>query len=157
MKRISYLVLFLAALVMSAGTVSGQERQQRRQHKHDGESRSEMRFKGLDLSDEQKEEINDLRIGHMKEVQAIRNELGEKRARLRTLTTGDNQDLNSINALIDEMGELRTEMQKMNVKHRLDVREVLTDEQKVIFDSHSPGFGKKGFRDGGRRRHFRGR
>jgi Spy/CpxP family protein refolding chaperone len=65
--------------------------------------------------------------------------LGEKKARLRTLSTGVKVDMDKINRVIEDFGEMRTEMMKMRAQHRQDIRELLTDEQRVMFDLHHPG------------------
>ena len=90
-----------------------------------------------DLSDEQEEKIKDLRTLHMKEVMPLKNILNEKRAHIKTISTGDNADINKIYAAIDEIGKLRTDIQKKGAKHRQDIRNVLTDDQRVFFDMHA--------------------
>jgi Spy/CpxP family protein refolding chaperone len=92
-----------------------------------------------------------LRTAHMKEVMPLKNQLNELEAHLKTLTTGTNPDMNVIYAEIEKMGKIKTDLQKMKAKHHQDVRKLLTDEQRVMFDMHSgKGFGKhgKGFGQG---------
>lgn len=108
-----------------------------------------------DLTDAQKEKINNLRTAHLKEMLTFKNQLNEKRAHLKTISTGDNVDENKVYAAIDEIGKLKTEIQKKRFKHRQDVRNVLTDEQKVYFDMHT-GRGHGKFRQG-RLNHCEGR
>ncbi|MFO8235939.1 MAG: Spy/CpxP family protein refolding chaperone [Bacteroidales bacterium] len=88
------------------------------------------------LSDEQKEEIKELRLDHMKVMQEYKNEINEKRAQLRTLQTKDNPDMDELNKQIEEMGDIRTEMHKESAEHRQKVRSLLDDEQKIYFDKH---------------------
>jgi len=90
----------------------------------------------LNLTEEQDAKITELRLQHLKEVTPLRNELNEKRARLRTLQSADKQDLNAINKTIDEMGALRTSIQKKGAAHRAEVASLLTDEQRVAFNAH---------------------
>ncbi len=98
------------------------------------------------ISKEQQAKISKLRTAHMKESQKTRNIMGEKRARLQTLQTADKVDMKAVNKTIDEIGVLRTEMHKKRATHRQSVRNLLTDEQKVVFDSkrgrNGKGFGK---------------
>ncbi|HPD95148.1 MAG TPA: Spy/CpxP family protein refolding chaperone [Tenuifilaceae bacterium] len=96
------------------------------------------------LTDEQKQKIDDLRVKHIKEVTPIKNELNEKRAHLHTLETADKPNLNEINKTIDEISALRAEIMKKNAAHRLDVASLLTDEQRVFFNSRP--MGKRGMR-----------
>lgn len=90
------------------------------------------------LTEEQKEQMKGLRVEHMKAVQPLRNQIGEQRARLRTLSTSDKVDMAEINRVIDDIGKTRTQMMKAGAQHRQDVRELLTGEQRVIFDAHQP-------------------
>lgn len=88
------------------------------------------------LTEEQQNKISALRTTHLKDMQNSRNLLEEKRARLQTLRTAEQADMSSINKTIDEISVLNSEMQKNREKHIQDVRALLNDEQKVIFDQH---------------------
>ena len=87
------------------------------------------------LTDEQKEKIRDLQTAHMKDVTALRSEIKINIARIDALMLEDEPDMNAIFKLIDETAPLRTEIRKKSVEQRLAVRALLTDEQKVFFDS----------------------
>ena len=99
-----------------------------------------------DITAEQQTKLDALRTAHWKSVQNSRNLLAEKAARLRTLRTSDNVDMDAINKTIDEMSAIRSSMQKSREKHLQDVRNVLTDEQRVYFDNfqsrRGQGFGR---------------
>ena len=107
-----------------------------------------------DLTDEQKEKIADLRTEHMKVMLQKRNQVQEKMAKLRTLETAEKADLNAINGLIDEVSDVKADIAKLQAAHRQKVRSLLTDEQRVIFDSrpgkgpHGTGHGHFGKRSG---------
>lgn len=88
-----------------------------------------------DLTDEQQEQIKDLRVDQMEQMTRYRNNLMEKRATLRKLQTQDNPDMDAINNTIEEMGEMRTEMNKARAEHHQEIRELLTEEQRAIFDA----------------------
>lgn len=89
----------------------------------------------LDLSEEQQEQISDLRTGHLKKMTELRNQMREKRARLQTLTSGDNYNEGEANQVIEQIGDIHTTMMKERTSHRQEVRSLLTEEQRVIFDS----------------------
>jgi Spy/CpxP family protein refolding chaperone len=61
--------------------------------------------------------------------------MNELRARKRTLNTTDKADLTEINSVIDQMTEVHNKMMKASAKHLQEVRNLLTEEQKVYFDS----------------------
>lgn len=89
---------------------------------------------GLNLTDAQKDAFKKGMFELQKQLQPLRNELGEAEARQRTLTTVDKPDMGAINKNIEKIGDLKTEMAKLQVKHHLDMRAQLTDEQKLKFD-----------------------
>lgn len=99
------------------------------------------------LTDEQKEQIKAIRLNGQKEALPLRNELMEKKARLRTLTTSEDYNENSVNNTIDEISELEASLMKLRQNHRQEVREILTEEQRIIFDSASQRGKRKGNND----------
>ncbi len=90
-----------------------------------------------DLTEEQKTELQKMKTAHMKEVLPLKNALNEKQAHLKTISTGDNPDINAIYSEIDKIGQLKTEIQKKRAKHRQDIRQILTEDQRIIFDMHA--------------------
>jgi Spy/CpxP family protein refolding chaperone len=98
-----------------------------------------------DLTDAQKDKIEDLMVAHIKDVKPLRNEVREKRVKLQNLETDDNPSLSKINDLIDDIGALKITIQKKRAAHRQEVRKVLTEKQRLFFDRH----GKKGQRGNG--------
>lgn len=91
---------------------------------------------GLNLTVEQKEAFRKSMLEVQKQLQPIRNELGEATARQKTLTTTEKPDLGAINKNIEKIGALKVEMAKIQAKHRLEMRAQLTDEQRLKFDAH---------------------
>lgn len=87
------------------------------------------------LTDEQKTKIETLKVPHMKEMQTFENKMGELKARQRTLETADKADTKAINANIDEITKVQGQMMKARSEHRQQIRGLLTDEQRVWFDS----------------------
>lgn len=103
-----------------------------------------------DLTEDQQQKIEALRVVHLKEMTGFRNQMDELRARKRTLMSSD-ADLKEVNTVIDQMTELQNKKMKQSAKHRQDVRNILTDEQKVYFDSmprkgrgHGKGYARTG-------------
>ncbi len=94
-----------------------------------------------DLTEDQKEKINDLRIDMFKEIQPVRNQLGELRAAFHTLMTSDNPDTKAIEKNIDARTNLQAELMKSHARYRIAVSNLLTDDQRVIFNSPRPGRG----------------
>ena len=90
-----------------------------------------------DLTEEQEAEIKSLRLEQIERNTAHRNAMDELRARKRSLMTEADPDMSAVNNVIDEMTALRNTQMKQNVNHRQAVRELLTEEQRVIFDSRT--------------------
>jgi len=88
----------------------------------------------LNLTDAQKEAFKQSRLALEKQLLTLRNEIGEAEARQKTLTTAEKPDLVAINKNIEKIGGLKVEMAKIQVKHRLDMRAQLTEEQRLKFD-----------------------
>ncbi len=151
MKKLKYLpivmlfglMLFLtSATVPEAGTNNFDGRNKRAQFHRGMHKGMQHGMMFNNLSDEQKEQIKQLRVEQMKKTLPVRNELNEKRARLRTLTTGDNININDAGKVLAEIEELKTEQAKQNVRIGVEIRKILNDEQRVMFDAHR-GMGKR--------------
>ena len=93
----------------------------------------------LNLSDEQKSKAEELRLNMQKSALPIRNQIGENKAKLRTLSTSENPDMKAINKLIDQNAELRAKLEKLRAANHQEFRKMLTEEQRVKFDSRSHG------------------
>ncbi|UII29342.1 Spy/CpxP family protein refolding chaperone [Fulvivirga maritima] len=98
------------------------------------------------LTDEQKDKMKEMRLSFYKETLPLKNELNEKKAQLRTLTTVESPDMKKVNKLIENMGDIEVELKKARVAHHQEVRSQLTEEQRIFFDSRPMGVGFKGHR-----------
>ena len=96
-----------------------------------------------DLTEEQKLAIEKIRLEQKKEALTSIAELDAKRVKLTTLIASDNPDKAAIDKLIDEMAAIKANMQKKHAANMIQIRKLLTEEQKVYFDNHtlSKGFG----------------
>ena len=88
-----------------------------------------------DLTEEQQTKIDELRTAQVSAATQHRAAMNELRARKRSLSIADNPKMNEINSVIDQMESLRSAHLKSNAAHRQAVREVLTPDQRVYFDS----------------------
>ena len=89
---------------------------------------------GLELTDVQKEAFKQSMLAMQKQLQPIRNQLGEASAHQKTLSKVDKPDMAAINKNIEKMGSLKTEMAKIQTKYHLEMRAQLTDGQRLKFD-----------------------
>ena len=98
-----------------------------------------------DLTDQQKEQIQSIVLKNHETMIPLRNQMQEKRARLRTFSTGNTIDQDAADEVIEELGSLRIEMMKQRFDTRMKVRALLNDEQKVWLDTQHAMFGGQRF------------
>ena len=129
------IIMMIAAMSMTT-TVFAQGRGNGQGMKK-GNHMGQMMSKIPDLSKEQMQKIKSLRTELMKQITPMKAELQELKAHLRTLSIAEKVDLEMIDKTIDKIGSLQTKMMKIRAKFRQEIRSVLNDEQRVVFDSMS--------------------
>jgi Spy/CpxP family protein refolding chaperone len=145
-KNKSILLLIAALFVVSSGLVFAQI------PKGDGEGKAPVhgeKFSGHgpmipDLTDVQKEQMQNLHLELLKAMKPLQNEIREKEAHLQTLQVADKVNMSEINKVIENIGQLRTKIMKLNAAHHQEIRSLLTEEQRVFFDAHHPPHGRPG-------------
>ena len=93
-----------------------------------------------DLTDKQKEQIKEQMYETRQQVMPLQNQVREKRARLQTLRTSEKVDMTAIEKIVDEMADLQAEITKQRLISEQEIRQVLTDEQRLIFNSRKNRF-----------------
>ena len=88
-----------------------------------------------DLSDQQKEQISQLRAEHMEKAQVLHADMDVLRAELKRLSLGQNPDQKKVNSKIDEIVSVQGKLMKEKFSHRQSIRSLLTAEQRVAFDA----------------------
>jgi len=103
----------------------------------------------MDLTDAQQEQLKSLRLELYKEIKPLRSKMIELKAREQTLLLEDKVDMKALNSVIDEQSDLNNKIRKLRAEHRVKVRAMLTDEQKMIMDQRrsSRNYGR-GWGDG---------
>lgn len=139
MKRVAQLFIIAVFAITSTQAFAQQRGEQRRamaqRAMHAQQAERGFERNGLDLTDEQKEQIEEIRFETQKAVLPIQNELREKQAQLRTLTTGEDADFGKAQDVVREIGDLKTELQLIQLSTREEVRSLLTEEQRLKFDT----------------------
>lgn len=136
MKKI---VLVSIAVIFSLSFVSAQNPERMRNQHRDFHRQEIRKFAQLDLSEEQNDQIKSLRLEFSSNTLDLRNELRELNAHYRTLMSGSNQDLGKIDSNIEKRQDLRASIAKEKARLQLEIRKVLTEEQRIIMDSHRKG------------------
>jgi len=90
----------------------------------------------LKLTPEQREQGKTIKLKFIKELTPIKNELKVKMATLEALSTGDNVDVKAVNKLLEEIGKLKVEIAKKQFAQKQAFRNILTEDQKILFDAN---------------------
>ena len=88
-----------------------------------------------DLTEDQQAKIEVLRLKNQKKMTKKRNLMQEKRAHLVTLKSEDVLNMKEINKTIDQIADMNSEMMKDQIANQQEVRNLLTDDQKIFFDN----------------------
>lgn len=143
MKTRNFFLLTAAFLMISLVPVQAQRGGQGRQQNQGQNTCTNL----PDLTPEQQSKMQQLRTARLQETTAYRAQMNELRARKQSLQIAENPDMNQINAVIDQMAQLRTAQQKASAAHRQSIREILTPDQRALFDARAhkrPGMNQRG-------------
>ena len=94
----TFLAMLLLSLPMMSMAQEAEQRQKGQEMRKDRMANIEERIP--DLTEDQKENIKSIRLSAMKDMKPLRNELGEKEARFKTLRSADKPDMDAINKQI---------------------------------------------------------
>ncbi len=100
----------------------------------------------LNITDEQKDQMKQLRLDMMKEMLPLRNEMGVLKAEYRQLMGAEKTDEKSLNANIDKQTALMNKMKKARSQYAMKMRSILTEEQWLMIQSHRSRSGKGGMK-----------
>jgi len=150
-KRIGIATAAVAILVMVGAFAFAQKGNGDGYGRNDGRGRGYQdrpdqrgNFDGLDLTDEQKSKVEELRLSSVKANLPIQNQIREKEAHLTTLVTAEKANTTDIDNTIEAIGKLKTEVRINHTNTQLAIRGLLTDNQKIIFDQHLANQGGRG-------------
>lgn len=116
----------------------------------------------LGLSEEQQAKLAQLRLKNQQEQVRLRGELANAKAELKALLLDPEASRSAVMMAGEKIEELRTQKAKARLTHQMDVRELLTKEQRAQWvqmrgDHHRHGeWGKRGGRHSMRDRGPRG-
>lgn len=105
-------------------------------------ARAEFMQEKLNLTEEQKAEIKEMRLANYKEMKPLKAKMSEINASQRSLMAEEEVDVKAVNKLIDEKTALMNQIQKKQVSHKLAFKEILTDEQEMMLDQKRRTAGK---------------
>ncbi len=88
-----------------------------------------------DLTEAQEQQISELRTQHLNQTKILRAKLQEERASHHTLMISEDVNLSEIDAQIDQITSLQNKLMKERAAHQQSIRNLLTEEQKAVFDT----------------------
>lgn len=86
------------------------------------------------LNDEQKAEIDWMHLRLSQEQRIIKAEMALRKAELNRLVTAEDVSTEDLRAKVDELMELKREYLLNKYQHKVEMRQVLTPQQRVSFD-----------------------
>lgn len=105
-------------------------------------------IEGMNLTDEQKKKINEMRLAHQREMVKFQNEMAGTQNNIKLMITADKLSKSEVKDLAGKIGAVHGKMVMNRINHMRQVRDILTHDQRVMFDQkilagdHGPGFGK---------------
>ncbi len=99
-------------------------------------------FQFLGLTEEQNDQIKQIHLDHMKDVQPLKDEVRINRAKIDALLKKDEPDMKQIVSLVEANGKLLTQIELKSIEQKINIRSLLTEEQKIIFDAQTERMGK---------------
>ncbi len=109
-----------------------------------GQGLESPRWAALNLSDEQKEQVETMKVEHYKEMKPLRAKMVELKAAERTLMAEFDVDVKGVKSIIDQQTDLQNTTLKKGLENKLALRSVLSDRQLMQLDRmpQRPGNGR---------------
>lgn len=98
----------------------------------------------LDLSEKQQEQMKDLKLKHRKATQNLREEMQELRLKQKHLLNDEKPNKNEIFSNLDRISTIQNQLAKEKVQARKEIREILNEDQLVLFLSKPHKMGRNG-------------
>jgi len=98
----------------------------------------------LDLTPEQEAKLEEMAQAHWAARKDLFGRMAKLRGELDDLIKASDYDLGKADELIDEMARLRAEQEKAGLRHRIEMRNVLTPDQIKKMDAYRGSFFGRG-------------
>ena len=143
MKKITLAIVLVLSLCLTAIGYSQPARQDnkpgRPMMKMAGMQKMEI-FKKLNLTDQQKGKIGDLKIAFQKKMIDLKADLQKSKLDLKELRQKSELNRNDVIAAVEKINKSRDAISIAVANHMMDVYEVLTPEQQKIWKENAPNF-----------------
>ena len=146
-----FTVLFASTLLLTSNTVAQPQGPDKMNHQrfmdqdkmmdHDRMMNHDRMMDQLNLTDEQKDKIEALRLQHKKEMVDLKAKLQKGEIALEEIRNKDSFTRNEIISAVENINKAKNDIALSMANHRMDIYDLLTAEQKEIWKDKKPGFG----------------
>jgi len=125
-------LIVVLAILFSITLVNQELFPQKREHRQGKDFRMDMKER-LNLTDEQENKIESLRLSHEEAMIKLRADLELKELEIRKIRSGDNLSRDEMIRITKEISAIKNEMALSRVNHQMDVYDKLDLNQKKIW------------------------
>ena len=86
------------------------------------------------LTDEQRKKVDKLRLAYKRDKYLLKAKLKQAKVEFALLITKDSPSKSDINSKIDQITKLKKEKLHLKANHKISIRKLLTEDQRVQFD-----------------------
>lgn len=125
------LVLFVSSFVYAVPPKQSKGNMPESPHKYQEQMRQDFDkiSKELNITDEQKQKINELMQKDLTKKQELRHQIKQKSDAIDAELMKEKIDMNVVNGLAAEIQQLNAEISKINIESKVNVRNILTFDQ----------------------------
>lgn len=145
MKNTIVIIMSVLIIIVSVADISAQRRRDMRPN-------FDRIHEQLNLTDQQKAKLDDLRMQHQEKMIDMRADLDKARIENQRLRRSDKLNRGDVINQTKTMSDIRNKMAEARANHMMDVYETLTVEQRKIWNDLK--MDRPGFKDGRNKRNF---
>jgi len=123
-------ILITLFTLSSMGLAQDVDRPERPDFPQKHKMAQQMRLEMLDLSDEQREAIEDTKFDAQKKIIPLRADIELRRLDLHKEMQSDDPNRNKIMKIVKEISDLELKIKQTEINKRLDIHSILTPEQR---------------------------
>ena len=86
------------------------------------------------LTDEQSKKVDKLRLAYKRDKYLLKAKLKQAKVEFALLITKDSPSKSDINSKIDQIAKLKKDKLHLKANHKISIRKLLTEDQRVQFD-----------------------
>lgn len=132
MKKITLLLSLL--LIGSLAFAQQNTPQRMRKGPPRGEEPEAKIAERLNLTEEQKSQMKELKMSHLKETNPLMNELNIKRAELKAAIEANPDNRKKIDPIVNDINTLNGKLFTAKVNQQINMRMILDEDQRLKFD-----------------------